>query len=49
MIIKGESVRLLPIAEPASNAMERVVEMLPDLIDQVSSLLKKKTDDGADV
>ena len=49
LIIKGESVRLLPIAEPASNAMERVVEMLPDLIDQVSSLLKKKTDDGADV
>lgn len=49
LIIKGESVRLLPIAEPASNAMERVVEMLPDLIDQVSSLLKKKADGGTDV
>lgn len=49
LIIKAESVRLLPIAEPASNAMERVVEMLPDLIDQVSSLLKKKADGGTDV
>lgn len=46
LIIKGESVRLLPIAEPASNAMERIVEMLPDLIDQVSSLLKKKSGDS---
>ena len=42
LVIKGESVRVMPIAEPASNAMERVVEMLPDLIDQVSALLKRK-------
>lgn len=42
LVIKGESVRLLPIAEPASTAVERVVEMLPDLIDQVSGYLRKK-------
>lgn len=46
LVIKGESVRLLPIAEPASNAVERVVEMLPDLIDQVSGFLKKKSGDS---
>lgn len=42
MVVKGESVRLMPVAEPASNSLERLVEMLPELIDQVSSLAKKK-------
>lgn len=42
LIIKGESVRLLPVAEPASNSLERLIEMLPELIDQVSSLRSKK-------
>lgn len=42
LIIKGESVRLLPVAEPASNSLERLIEMLPDLIDQISGLRTKK-------
>lgn len=42
LIIKGESVRLMPVAEPASNSVERLVEMLPELIDQISALTKKK-------
>lgn len=42
LVIKGESVRLMPVAEPASNSVERLVEMLPELIDQVSALTKKK-------
>ena len=42
LVIKGEAVRLLPVAEPASNSVERLIEMLPDLIDQISALAKKK-------
>ena len=42
LIVKGENVRLLPVAEPASNTMERLVEMLPELIDQVSGIVNKK-------
>lgn len=42
LIIKGESVRLLPVAEPASNSMERLIEMVPELIDQLSNLVSKK-------
>ena len=42
LIVKGESVRMMPVAEPASNSVERLVEMLPELIDQISSLTKKK-------
>ena len=42
LVIKGEAVRLLPVAEPAANSVERLIEMLPDLIDQISALAKKK-------
>ena len=41
LVIRGENVRVLPVAEPASNSLERLVEMLPDLIDKVSSYTKK--------
>ena len=43
LVIKGESVRMLPVAEPASGSLERLVEMLPELIDQISALSKKKS------
>jgi len=42
LIVKGENVRLMPVAEPASNTLERLVEMLPELIDQVSGIVNKK-------
>ena len=47
LIVKGESVRMMPVAEPASNSLERLVEMLPELIDQVSALTKKRDQDKA--
>ena len=31
---------MLPIAEPASNAVERMVEQLPVLIDKISDLVQ---------
>lgn len=42
LIVKGENVRLMPVSEPASNSLERLVEMLPELIDQLSSIARKK-------
>ena len=45
LVIKGESVRVLPVAEPASGSLERLVEMLPDLIDQLGAMIKKKETD----
>ena len=41
LIIKGETVRMLPVAAPASGALDRLVEMLPDLADRLQALLKK--------
>ena len=48
LVIKGDNVRLLPVAEPAASSLERLIEKLPDLIDQVSALLKKKGADNAE-
>ena len=42
LVIKGESVRVLPVTTPPSGSIERLVELLPDLIDQISGLSKKK-------
>ena len=49
LVIKGESVRVLPVAAPASGSVERLVEMLPDLIDQVTELVKKKRSEEASI
>ena len=32
---------MLPIAEPASNTLDRIIELVPDLVDKLSSMLKK--------
>lgn len=48
LVVKGESVRLMPVAEPASNSLERLIEMLPELIDQLSGLAQKKKDNAAE-
>lgn len=41
LIVKDGAVRVMPVAIPASTGLERVVEMVPDLIDKVSVMLKK--------
>ncbi len=45
LVIKGENVRLLPVAEPASNSVDRLIELIPEAIDQISGLLKKKPEE----
>ncbi len=41
LIVKDGAVRVMPVAIPAATGLERVVEMVPDLIDKVSGMLKK--------
>ena len=41
LIIKGDSVRILPVAEPASSSLDRIIGLIPDLAEKVSALLKK--------
>ena len=42
LIVRGESVRLLPVAEPASTSVDRIIEMVPDLIEKVEGFINEK-------
>ncbi len=48
LVIKGESVRMLPVASAPNTTTERIAEMLPDLIDKVSAMLDKKNGEKAE-
>ncbi len=43
LVIRGESVRMMPVATAPNTTADRVVEMVPDVLDKVSAFLDKKT------
>lgn len=45
LIIKDGSVRVLPVAAPAVNTVDRIVELVPDVVDKVSDFIRKKTEE----
>ena len=45
LVVKDGTVRVLPVAVPAANTVDRVVEMVPDLVDKVTGILKKKEEE----
>lgn len=45
LIVKDDSVKLLPVNPPAGTAVDRVVELVPDLVDKVTTLWDKKKQD----
>ncbi len=44
MIVKQDSVRILPVAEPASTSVDRIIELVPEVVDKISSMIKEKKD-----
>lgn len=42
LIIKDGVVRVLPVAVPAATTVDRVVEMVPDLVNKVTAMFPKK-------
>lgn len=42
LILKGDSVKLMPVSPPAGTTAERVIEMVPDLVDRVMDFVDKK-------
>ena len=48
LIFKGDTVRMMPVAEPASTTVDRIVEEAPDLIDKLADFLDtRKTKEEA--
>lgn len=50
VVVRGESVRMLPVAEPASSSIDRIIELVPELLDRVEdavrSFQEKKTENA---
>ena len=42
LIVKDGNVRMLPVASAPNTTSERIVEMVPDLLDKVSAFLDKR-------
>jgi len=42
LIVRGESVKLLPVAPPPDGALDRVVDMVPELVDKVTGFVEKQ-------
>lgn len=42
LVIRGESVRMLPVASAPNTTADRMVEMLPDVLEKISALMDKK-------
>ncbi|MCI2106274.1 MAG: GerW family sporulation protein [Intestinimonas sp.] len=45
LIVKGDTVKLLPVAPPASSTVDRVVELVPEMIDKIAGMMEKKKED----
>ena len=44
LIVKDGNVRMLPVAAPASTTADRVVDMVPDVLDKISAFLDSRTE-----
>ena len=42
LVIQGDNVRLLPVDEPASTTLDRAVEMVPQVMDRITTMVDKK-------
>lgn len=43
LIVKDGNVRMMPVAVPANTTADRVLEMVPDTLDKISSFIATKT------
>ena len=43
LIVKDGNVRMLPVAAPANTTADRVVEMVPDVLDKISAFIDSRT------
>ena len=42
LVIREGNVRMLPVAEPASTSMDRLIEQVPDLLDRIDAWRSEK-------
>lgn len=42
LVIKGSTVKVLPVAPPPESTVDRVVDMVPDVVDKVTGFIEKQ-------
>lgn len=42
LVVRGENVRLLPVMPPPGGTVDRVVDMVPELVDKVTDFVEKQ-------
>lgn len=42
LVLKDGTARVLPVAVPASTTLDRIVEMVPDMVDKVTNYFEEK-------
>ena len=47
LVIRGETVRLLPVAPPPGTTVDRVIEMVPEVLDKVTAFIEKQQEKKA--
>ena len=48
LVVKDGNVRMMPVASAPNTTPERIVEMIPDLLDKISAMIEKKTGEKAE-
>ena len=44
LVVKDGNVRMLPVAAPANTTADRVVEMVPDVLDKIGAFIDSRTE-----
>ena len=47
VIIRGESVKLLPVAPPPATTADRIIETVPEVVDKVTAFMEKQQEKKA--
>ena len=48
LIVQNGSVRMMPVAAPASTTADRLVEMVPDTLDKIASFIDSRMEKNAE-
>lgn len=48
LVIKGDNVRLLPVSEAPATTTDRIIEMIPDLIENLKQFVAERKTDKSD-
>ena len=48
LMINGENVKMIPVAAPACTTVDRAIELVPQVIDRVDGMIKKRKQESAE-